>query len=66
MSKGVAIYARVSTEEQRERQSIDTQLEFAKNWCELNEVKIVNFYSDEVISGTVPVAVGLHPSPSRV
>ena len=50
----VAIYVRVSTEEQRERQSILTQREFAERYCGLHELPIFRIYSDDGISGRVP------------
>ena len=51
----VAVYVRVSTEEQRERQSIMTQREFAERYCGLHELPIFRIYSDDGVSGTVPV-----------
>lgn len=51
----VAIYARVSTEEQRERQSIETQLDFAKRYCELHGLSVYRTYADNGVSGTVPL-----------
>ncbi|WP_457569368.1 recombinase family protein [Desulfurobacterium sp.] len=50
----VAIYARVSTDEQRERQTIETQIEKAKDFCKLHELEIHDFYLDEGVSGIVP------------
>lgn len=49
-----ALYARVSTEEQRERQSIETQIDFAHSWCKRANIPLVDIYRDEGISGTVP------------
>src|SRR5262245_42984589 len=51
----VAIYLRVSTEEQRERQSIETQREFASRYCALHNLTIDTTYSDDGISGTGPL-----------
>src|SRR5712692_6593358 len=51
----VAIYARVSTEEQRERQSIRTQLEFGERYCQLHNLPVFRIYSDDGVSGTVPL-----------
>ena len=51
----IAIYARVSTEEQRERQSIQTQLEFADRYCKLHSLATFRIYADDGISGTVPL-----------
>src|SRR4051794_20215710 len=50
----VAIYVRVSTEEQRERQSIDTQTDFAKRFCANQNLQVFQTYADDGISGTVP------------
>jgi site-specific DNA recombinase len=52
----IAIYARVSTEEQQQRQSIRTQIEFAQRHCELHELVVYRTYSDDGISGTVALA----------
>lgn len=50
----VAVYARVSTDEQREKQTIETQIEKAKEFCRLHELEIYDFYLDEGVSGIVP------------
>jgi site-specific DNA recombinase len=50
-----AIYLRVSTEEQRERQSIATQRDFAERFCALHEIPVADYYADDGISGTVPL-----------
>ena len=51
-----AIYCRVSTEEQRDRQTIDLQRDFARRYCELHEIPIADFYADDGVSGTVPLS----------
>ncbi len=51
----VGVYVRVSTEEQRERQSIVTQREFANRYCALHELPIHETYADDGVSGTVPL-----------
>jgi len=51
----VAVYARVSTEEQRERQSIETQYEFGQGFSELHKLPVFRVYGDDGISGTVPL-----------
>jgi site-specific DNA recombinase len=51
----VAVYARVSTEEQRERQSIATQREFGQRYCPLHNLAVHRFYEDDGVSGTVPL-----------
>jgi len=51
----VAIYVRVSTEEQRERQSIATQKDFAQRYCELHGLLTFRVYEDNGVSGTVSI-----------
>ena len=52
----VALYLRVSTEEQRERQSISTQRAFAERYCALHQLQIATVYADDGVSGTLPLA----------
>lgn len=54
-SSSVALYLRVSTEEQRERQSIDTQREFGEKYTDLHQLRVHRVYPDDGISGTVPL-----------
>jgi site-specific DNA recombinase len=49
----VAVLGRVSTREQRMKQSILTQKEFLETWSELHQHEIVDFYLDDGVSGTV-------------
>jgi site-specific DNA recombinase len=51
----VAIYVRVSTEEQRERQSFATQKEFAEKYCDLHHLSVSQVYADNGVSGTVAI-----------
>jgi site-specific DNA recombinase len=51
----VAVYLRVSTEEQRERQSIDTQREFGSKYADLHQLRVQCVYADDGISGTIPL-----------
>lgn len=51
----VAIYCRVSTEEQRERQSILTQREFGERYTDLHKLVVCRVYADDGVSGTVPL-----------
>lgn len=51
----VATYLRVSTEEQRDRQSIVTQRDFAKRYCDLHQHSVYAEYADDGITGTVPL-----------
>jgi len=60
----VAIYVRVSTEEQRERQSIATQREFGDRYCQLHELAVYACYADDGVSGTVPL--DQRPEGSRI
>ncbi|MGA2717111.1 MAG: recombinase family protein [Bryobacteraceae bacterium] len=55
VSSSVALYLRVSTEEQRERQSIDTQREFGAKYTDLHQLRVHRIYPDDGISGTVPL-----------
>lgn len=51
----VALYARVSSEEQKQGQNIQTQVEFANKYGNTFSLKVVECYLDEAISGTVPL-----------
>ncbi len=51
----VAVYLRVSTEEQRERQSIATQRDFGERYCQLHGLMVHRVYADDGVSGTVPL-----------
>ena len=51
----VGVYVRVSTEEQRERQSIVTQRDFAGRYCDLHALPVHETYADDGVSGTVPL-----------
>jgi site-specific DNA recombinase len=51
----VGVYLRVSTEEQRERQSIETQREFAQRFCNFHSLTICEIYADDGVSGTIPI-----------
>ena len=51
----VAVYLRVSTDEQRERQSINTQRDFADRYCALHNLAVFRVYADDGVSGTIPV-----------
>jgi len=52
-SISAAICCRVSTEEQRERQSIGTQVDFARRYCELHEIPVADYYTDDGVTGTI-------------
>jgi site-specific DNA recombinase len=60
----VGIYLRVSTEEQRERQSIVTQRDLAEGFCRQNGLPIHAIYADDGVSGTIPL--GRRPEGGRL
>ncbi len=49
-----AIYARVSSEDQAERGTIENQLEFARKYCDLHQLKVAEWYLDYGVTGTLP------------
>ena len=51
----VAVYCRVSSEDQAERGTIDVQKDFAKSYIELYNLQLHDYYCDDGISGTVPI-----------
>ena len=50
-----AVYCRVSTDDQAERGTIESQVEYAEKYCELNQITIVKIYKDDGITGTIPL-----------
>lgn len=51
----VACYARVSTEDQAERQTVTAQTDFLRRYCDLHGLPVAGVYVDDGISGTVPL-----------
>src|SRR4026208_1113183 len=51
--QAVALYVRVSTEDQVERQSIQTQLDFLRRYCDLYSLSIAGEYVDDGVSGGI-------------
>ena len=51
----IGLYLRVSTDEQRERQSIETQREFGQRYCDLHQLSVYEIFADDGVSGTVPI-----------
>jgi site-specific DNA recombinase len=51
----VALYLRVSSEEQRDRETIEIQREFLSEYCKLYGLEVADTYADDGISGTVPL-----------
>jgi site-specific DNA recombinase len=60
----VGVYLRVSTEEQRERHSIETQRELAERYCGFQKLVVSQVYADDGISGTIPL--DRRPEGSRI
>jgi site-specific DNA recombinase len=51
----VALYLRVSSEEQRDRETIEIQDEFLRQYCELYGLESAGAYADDGVSGTIPL-----------
>jgi site-specific DNA recombinase len=52
----VAVYCRVSSEEQAQSGTIQNQIDFAHRYCELHRLEIGEVYADDGVSGTLPLA----------
>jgi site-specific DNA recombinase len=53
--ESVALYLRVSSEEQRDKETIEIQREFLEPYCELYGFEVVKTYADDGVSGTIPL-----------
>jgi DNA invertase Pin-like site-specific DNA recombinase len=51
----VALYLRVSSEEQRDRETIEIQREFLEQYRSLYELEVAEIYKDDGVSGTIPL-----------
>src|SRR4051812_3744691 len=51
----VACYARVSTEDQAERQTIAAQTDFLRRYCDLHGLPVAGVYIDDGVSGATPL-----------
>jgi site-specific DNA recombinase len=51
----VALYLRVSSEEQRERETIEIQDKFLDEYCRLYGLEVTGVYADDGVSGTIPL-----------
>ena len=51
----VALYLRVSSEEQREKATIRIQREFLEGYCRLHGLEVAGQYHDDGVSGTIPL-----------
>src|SRR5919107_1875179 len=54
-SERVALCLRVSSEEQRERETIEIQNEFLSQYCRLYGLDVAGIYKDDGVSGTIPL-----------
>ncbi|WP_311837250.1 recombinase family protein [Brevibacillus aydinogluensis] len=55
MLNRLAVYARVSSDDQAERGTIENQLEFARKYADLHQLEIVKWYKDDGVTGTIPL-----------
>ena len=53
--KSAVAYVRVSSVAQEERQTIENQIEFAENYCKLNNIELQKVYRDDGVTGTLPL-----------
>ena len=51
----VALLLRVSSEEQRDRETIEIQRDFLAQYCELYGLNVADVYADDGLSGTIPL-----------
>lgn len=51
----VAILARVSSEDQADRDTIEVQIDFANKYCDLHKLIIYDLYKDDGVTGTIPL-----------
>lgn len=51
----VALLLRVSSEEQRDRETIEIQRDFLDSYCGLYGLEIAGVYADDGVSGTIPL-----------
>lgn len=51
----IAVYCRVSTEEQTRNETIQNQIDFAQKYAELHQLGTLVFFTDESISGVIPL-----------
>ena len=50
-----AIYARVSTDEQASRGTIENQIHSCRDYCEKAGFEVIEEFLDEGVSGTIPL-----------
>jgi len=49
------LLARVSTDDQADRGTIETQIQFGTKYCDLHEIPLHEIYKDDGVSGTIPL-----------
>ena len=49
------LLARVSTDDQADRGTIETQIQFGTKYCDLHEIPLQEIYKDDGVSGTIPL-----------
>ena len=54
----VALCLRVSSEEQRDRETIEIQRDFLHEYCRLYSLEVAGVYADDGVSGTVRCTKG--------
>ena len=64
MKSAVAVYARVSTDDQVEKQTIQTQITSCRVWAKRQSCEIVEEFCDDGVSGAVPFSE--RPAGSRL
>ena len=55
MPTSAVAYCRVSSAQQEERETIQNQIDFATNYCKLNNIELIHIYKDDGITGTLPL-----------
>ncbi|OPY59125.1 MAG: DNA-invertase hin [Pelotomaculum sp. PtaU1.Bin035] len=51
----IAIYCRVSTDEQAKNETVQNQIDFGKKYAELHNLGEIEFFIDEGVSGIIPL-----------
>jgi site-specific DNA recombinase len=64
MPPHVALYMRVSTEDQADRGTIDAQRDFLRQFAQLYQLPVANEYADDGVTGTLPL--GQRPEGQRL
>lgn len=55
MPTSAVAYCRVSSAQQEERETIQNQIDFATNYCKLNNIELTHIYKDDGVTGTLPL-----------